>query len=61
VFIHLDHSQLNKARVNARVQQGGHDVPDTKIEQIGVTAKTVVVDSKNNMNIIFLHIKNLIV
>ena len=33
VFIHLDHSQLNKARVNARVQQGGHDVPDTKIEQ----------------------------
>jgi predicted ABC-type ATPase len=33
VFIHLDNSELNKARVQVRVEQGGHNVPQDKIEQ----------------------------
>ncbi len=33
VFIHLDNPELNKARVKMRVQQGGHNVPEDKIEQ----------------------------
>lgn len=32
VFIHLDNSELNKARVAQRVSEGGHNVPDDKIE-----------------------------
>jgi predicted ABC-type ATPase len=32
VFIHLDNTDLNKARVNQRVNSGGHNVPDNKIE-----------------------------
>lgn len=31
VFIHLVENQLNLARVNQRVSNGGHDVPATKI------------------------------
>ena len=33
VFIHLNNTELNKARVKIRVQQGGHNVPEQKIEQ----------------------------
>ena len=32
VFIHLDNSDLNKARVIQRVSEGGHNVPEEKIE-----------------------------
>jgi predicted ABC-type ATPase len=32
VFIHLDSTSLNKARVSQRVSEGGHDVPDDKVE-----------------------------
>ena len=32
VFVHLDNSMLNKARVSQRVAEGGHNVPDDKIE-----------------------------
>ncbi len=32
VFIHLQNAELNKARVAQRVSQGGHNVPDEKIE-----------------------------
>lgn len=32
VFIHLDNSELNKARVAQRVSEGGHSVPEDKIE-----------------------------
>ncbi len=32
VFIHLQNASLNKARVSQRVVEGGHDVPETKIE-----------------------------
>lgn len=32
VFIHLNHVNLNKARVSQRVEQGGHNVPDDKVE-----------------------------
>ncbi|WP_150298884.1 AAA family ATPase [Pseudomonas profundi] len=32
VFIHLDGSDLNKARVAQRVGEGGHAVPENKIE-----------------------------
>ena len=32
VFIHLDNSDLNKARVAQRVSEGGHNVPEEKIE-----------------------------
>lgn len=32
VFIHLSHPQLNKARVAQRVSEGGHSVPEEKIE-----------------------------
>jgi len=31
VFIHLDNSSLNLARVKTRVLSGGHDVPDEKV------------------------------
>ncbi|TQV73558.1 dephospho-CoA kinase [Exilibacterium tricleocarpae] len=33
VFIHLDSIALNKARISQRVAEGGHDVPDEKVEQ----------------------------
>ena len=33
VFLHLQHSDLNKARVLQRVEEGGHNVPQEKIEQ----------------------------
>jgi predicted ABC-type ATPase len=32
VFIHLDNPALNKARVAQRVSEGGHNVPEDKIE-----------------------------
>ncbi len=32
VVIHLDNSDLNKARVSQRVIDGGHSVPEEKIE-----------------------------
>jgi predicted ABC-type ATPase len=32
VFIHLESISLNKARVNQRIEEGGHSVPDAKIE-----------------------------
>ena len=32
VFIHLEQASLNKARVFQRVEQGGHHVPDDKLE-----------------------------
>ena len=32
VFIHLDNVALNKARVQQRVSEGGHPVPEPKIE-----------------------------
>ena len=32
VMIHLEATSLNKARVAQRVEEGGHDVPDEKIE-----------------------------
>ena len=32
VFIHLQLSDLNKARISQRVQEGGHFVPDEKVE-----------------------------
>ncbi|MCY4364106.1 MAG: dephospho-CoA kinase [Gammaproteobacteria bacterium] len=32
VMIHLGSTSLNKARVAQRVEEGGHDVPDEKIE-----------------------------
>jgi predicted ABC-type ATPase len=31
VFIHLDHVQLNIARITQRVAEGGHHVPDEKV------------------------------
>ncbi len=33
VFVHLQSSQLNKARVSQRVIEGGHFVPDDKVDQ----------------------------
>lgn len=33
VFIYLESSMLNKARVHQRVERGGHNVPEEKIEQ----------------------------
>ncbi|BFM06889.1 zeta toxin family protein [Halioxenophilus aromaticivorans] len=33
VFVHLQSSQLNKARVSQRVVEGGHFVPDDKVDQ----------------------------
>jgi len=32
VFVHLEQSSLNKARVHQRIETGGHAVPDDKIE-----------------------------
>ena len=32
MFIHLDSMGLNKARVAQRVEAGGHNVPDKKVE-----------------------------
>lgn len=32
VFIHLDNTDLNKARVQQRVDSGGHTVPEVRIE-----------------------------
>ena len=32
VFIHLEPVSLNKARISQRVSEGGHNVPDTKVE-----------------------------
>ena len=32
IMIHLDSDSLNKARVSQRVSEGGHSVPDKKIE-----------------------------
>jgi len=33
VMIHLDSDSLNKARVSQRISEGGHSVPEKKIEQ----------------------------
>jgi predicted ABC-type ATPase len=33
VLIHLEHTDLNKARISQRVSEGGHNVPDEKVEQ----------------------------
>ena len=33
VLIHLAHTDLNKARISQRVAEGGHSVPDEKVEQ----------------------------
>ncbi len=32
VFVHLEQSSLNKARVHQRIETGGHAVPEEKIE-----------------------------
>ena len=32
VFIHVDSPSLNKARISQRVEEGGHFVPDEKVE-----------------------------
>ncbi|WP_292950522.1 MULTISPECIES: AAA family ATPase [unclassified Neptuniibacter] len=32
VFIHVDNISLNKARISQRVEEGGHFVPDKKVE-----------------------------
>lgn len=32
VFIHVDNLALNKARISQRVEEGGHFVPDEKVE-----------------------------
>ena len=32
VMIHLEPASLNKARIAQRVEEGGHDVPDEKVE-----------------------------
>jgi predicted ABC-type ATPase len=33
VLIHLDHTDLNKARISQRVSEGGHTVADEQVEQ----------------------------
>ncbi|MEH6592471.1 MAG: AAA family ATPase [Halioglobus sp.] len=33
VLIHLEHTDLNKARISQRVSEGGHNVSDEKVEQ----------------------------
>ena len=33
VLMHLEHTDLNKARISQRVAEGGHNVPDEKVEQ----------------------------
>ena len=33
VLIHLEHTELNTARISQRVSEGGHSVPDQKVEQ----------------------------
>lgn len=33
VFIHLESTELNKARISQRLESGGHHVPDEKVEQ----------------------------
>ena len=33
VLIHLENTDLNKARISQRVSEGGHFVPDEKVEQ----------------------------
>lgn len=33
VFIHLDHVALNNARVSQRVEEGGHNVPEEKVNE----------------------------
>ncbi len=33
VWIHLENTELNNARVSQRVQQGGHNVPEEKVTQ----------------------------
>lgn len=33
VLVHLGHTDLNKARISQRVSEGGHKVPDEKVEQ----------------------------
>ncbi len=32
-LIHLENTELNKARISRRVSEGGHHVPDEKVEQ----------------------------
>lgn len=32
VFIHLSSTDLNKARISQRIEEGGHHVPDDKVE-----------------------------
>lgn len=33
VLMHLEHTDLNKARISQRVSEGGHNVPDEKVVQ----------------------------
>ena len=33
VFIHLEHTALNNARVSQRTAEGGHDVPEEKVNE----------------------------
>ncbi|WP_269621554.1 AAA family ATPase [Zhongshania sp. BJYM1] len=33
VFIHLDNTALNNARVSQRVEEGGHNVPENKVNE----------------------------
>ena len=33
VLIHLDNVGLNKARISQRIEEGGHSVPDQKVEE----------------------------
>ncbi len=33
IFIHLESTDLNKARISQRLESGGHHVPDEKVEQ----------------------------
>lgn len=42
VFIHLDNTVLNNARVSQRVEEGGHSVPENKVsERIPRTLKNI--------------------
>jgi predicted ABC-type ATPase len=64
VLIHLDNPELNKARVHQRVGEGGHNVPDDRIEprierlinnvrkvvELGLADEIHLLDNSNGMN-----------
>lgn len=53
VFIHVDNTELNVARVINRVEQGGHSVPEDKIHaRIPRTLKNVAVAAQLSDNFI---------